>query len=195
MPPAASPHSTRPSTHLSCHCEERSDVATCCSCPLRTAASPPPRSRLQPSLLSLRGAQRRRNLLFLRAAFRPAASPPPRSRLQPSPCHCEERSDVATCCSSRASIPPRGQPTTPLSPPTISLSLRGAQRRRNLLFLHRGQPTTPLAPPSPCHCEERSDVATCCSLQPQQPSPFPIPIFYTALLIQELPCPVSSPFR
>ncbi len=142
--PAASPQRSPSSIPLSCHCEERSDVATCClpviqrkecaafavegSCPAdyslscevprarqRTAlrGQPATPSLLHPSLLSLRGAQRRGNLLFachpeqrMRKRFAvegpcglaSAASPQRSPSSIPLSCHCEERSDVATCC-------------------------------------------------------------------------------------------------
>ena len=73
----------------------------------------------------------------------------------PTPRHCEEQSDVAihTHPSSLRGAKRRGNPHPP---PVIArskatwqsthpLSLRGAKRRGN--------------PPTPCHCEERSDVA------------------------------------
>ncbi len=207
---------------LSCHCEERSDVATCCllvipseervrvegSCILQrgepatlspspslslviarsaatwqpavclssraknafeskvrafcNAASPQRSLPLHPSLLSLRGAQRRGNLLFAchperrtrsSRRFVHFATRPARNALSlslPLSCHCEERSDVATCC------PCSGE---------RSLSSR-AKRRSSRRFVHfatrPARHALSLSIPLSCHCEERSDVATCC---------------------------------
>ncbi len=135
---AASPQRPHSSIPLSCHCEEPSDVATCCPCFRKRSPSslseereafaaegsrvlprgqPATLSLLRPSLLSLRGAQRRGNLLSLLPQAKIVI---PR----------EERAAFAV---EGSCVLPRGQPATLSLPHPSLLSLRGAQRRGNLL--------------------------------------------------------------